>query len=41
MRARIYIDASVVGGCEDDEFAEDSVRLMECFVRGREVLTDE
>lgn len=38
MRARIYVDASVVGGCEDDEFAEQSVRLTECFVRGKSVL---
>lgn len=38
MRVRIYVDASVVGGCEDDEFAEDSVRLMECFIRGDSVL---
>ena len=38
MKVRIYVDASVVGGCEDDEFAEHSVRLMECFVRGDFVL---
>ncbi len=38
MRVRIYVDASVVGGCEDDEFAVHSVRLMECFVRGEFVL---
>jgi hypothetical protein len=38
MRIRIYVDASVVGGCEDDEFAEHSLRLMECFVRGDFVL---
>ena len=38
MRVRIYADASVVGGCEDDEFAEHSVPLMECFVRGSFVL---
>jgi hypothetical protein len=38
MKARIYIDASVVGGCEDDEFAEHSLRLMECFVSGDFVL---
>jgi hypothetical protein len=24
----------VIGGCEDDEFADDSLVLMECFVRG-------
>ena len=38
MKARIYVDASVLGGCEDDEFAEHSVRLMGCFVRGESVL---
>ena len=38
MRTRIYVDASVVGGCEDDEFAEHSLRLMECFVRGDSTL---
>ena len=27
-----------MGGCEDEEFAEHSVRLMECFVRGERVL---
>ena len=26
LKARIYADASVVGGCEDDEFSEYSVR---------------
>lgn len=34
MRPRIYIDASVVGGCEDNEFAGDSLRLMDSFSRG-------
>jgi hypothetical protein len=38
VKARIYVDASVVGGCEDDEFSAHSVRLMECFVRGDLVL---
>ena len=38
MKPRIYVDASVVGGCEDDEFAEHSIRLMECFSRGDFVL---
>ena len=38
MKARIYVDASVVGGCEDDEFSEHSVRLLERFVRGECVL---
>jgi len=34
MKARVYVDASVVGGCEDEEFAEHSIRLMERLVRG-------
>ena len=38
MRTRIYVDASVVGGCEDGEFAEHSVPLMAGFVRGESVL---
>lgn len=38
MRRRIYTDASVLGGCEDVEFAEYSLRLMESFVRGEQVL---
>jgi len=29
MRMRVYIDTSVVGGCLDEEFAEDSLRLFE------------
>ena len=38
MKARIYVDTSVVGGCEDDEFSEHSSRLMQHFVRGDFVL---
>ncbi len=38
MKIRIYTDTSVLGGCEDEEFAEHSVRLMEGFVRGELVL---
>jgi hypothetical protein len=38
MKPRIYVDASVVGGCEDDEFATHSLRLIESFVRGDFVL---
>ena len=34
MKPRIYVDASVIGGCWDDEFSEHSIRLMECFARG-------
>jgi hypothetical protein len=38
MKLRIYTDTSVLGGCEDEEFAEHSVRLMEGFVEGQRVL---
>jgi len=38
MKSRIYTDTSVLGGCEDEEFAGHSVRLMEGFVRGELVL---
>ena len=34
----VYVDASVVGGCEDPEFAEDSLALWQEFVRGRYIL---
>jgi hypothetical protein len=38
MKPRIYVDTSVIGGCEDDEFAAHSLQLMECFIRGDFVL---
>ena len=38
MKLRIYTDTSVLGGCEDEEFAEHSIRLVEGFVRGERVL---
>src|SRR5262245_8137211 len=38
MKARTYTDTSVLGGCEDEDFAEHSVRLMESFVRGERIL---
>ncbi|HEY4592774.1 MAG TPA: PIN domain protein [Thermoanaerobaculia bacterium] len=38
MRLRIYVDTSVVGGCEDDEFWEHSIRLMKYFATGKFVL---
>jgi len=34
MRARIYTDTSVLGGCEDEEFREPSRRLFEAFQGG-------
>ena len=33
-KLRIYIDTSVIGGCEDEEFSEDSRQLMEEFRLG-------
>ena len=38
MIFRIYTDTSVLGGCEDEEFAEHSVALMDGFTRGERVL---
>ena len=38
MKARIYSDTSVLGGCEDDEFREPSRRLLEAFVGGQLIL---
>jgi hypothetical protein len=35
---RVYVDTSVIGGCQDDEFAEDSLRLSEAARYGRLVL---
>ncbi|HOZ45649.1 MAG TPA: hypothetical protein PLO37_08715 [Candidatus Hydrogenedentes bacterium] len=34
-RLLIYVDASVVGGCEDREFSEGSLLLWRCFAEGR------
>ncbi|OGL44047.1 MAG: PIN domain protein [Candidatus Schekmanbacteria bacterium RBG_13_48_7] len=34
MKTRIYIDTSVIGGCEDVEFKEFSQRLIDSFSRG-------
>ncbi|GMV90551.1 MAG: hypothetical protein AMXMBFR82_03290 [Candidatus Hydrogenedentota bacterium] len=38
MRLRVYTDTSVLGGCEDEEFAAHSVRLLEGFVLGERTL---
>lgn len=38
MRPRIYTDTSVIGGCEDQEFAEYSLRLMSQFGSGDSIL---
>lgn len=34
----IYVDASVVGGCEDIEFSEDSLALWRLFIQGQYVM---
>lgn len=34
MKQRIYIDTSVIGGCEDEEFSERSVLLFDEFRQG-------
>ncbi len=34
FKPRIYVDTSVIGGCEDDEFRNHSHRLFEGFRRG-------
>jgi predicted nucleic acid-binding protein len=34
MKARIYTDTSVLGGCEDDEFRDPSRKLLQAFQRG-------
>lgn len=38
MNLRVYIDTSVLGGCEDLEFQEFSRQLMEHFVEGHFIL---
>jgi len=38
MVYRVYVDTSVIGGCEDMEFAEESLRLFELARGGRLLL---
>jgi hypothetical protein len=33
-RLHVYVDVSVIGGCEDAEFAEASLALWDLFVKG-------
>jgi len=33
-RQHVYVDTSVIGGCEDEEFSEDSRALWEYFCKG-------
>jgi predicted nucleic acid-binding protein len=35
MAFRVYVDTSVIGGCVDAEFAEDSLRLFDLVRAGR------
>ena len=37
-RLLVYVDASVIGGCEDLEFSEDSLALWHEFIAGRCVM---
>lgn len=37
MKTRIYLDTSVIGGCEDDEFSPWSNQLLEEIRRGRRI----
>lgn len=38
IKLRIYIDTSVIGGCFDEEFAEDSIKLFDEFISGDKIL---
>jgi predicted nucleic acid-binding protein len=38
MKLRVYVDNSVVGGCDDEEFRDHSKRLMACFAKGDLIL---
>jgi len=38
MRLRIYVDTSVIGGCVDDEFAQESLALFEMARAGEVIL---
>lgn len=38
MKPRIYVDTSVLGGCEDSEFREPSRQLLDAFLRGRAIM---
>jgi len=33
-RLHIYVDSSVIGGCEDPEFSEDNLALWRLFIKG-------
>jgi len=37
-RLLVYVDSSVIGGCEDEEFKADSLALWRRFIEGRYTL---
>jgi len=37
FKLRVYIDTSVVGGCLDKEFKEDSIKLFKGFKEGKKI----
>lgn len=38
MKKRIYTDTSVIGGCLDEEFKEDSLKIFAEFIAGKSIL---
>jgi predicted nucleic acid-binding protein len=38
VKPRIYVDTSVLGGCEDPEFRESSRRLLDAFLHGHAIM---
>ncbi len=38
FKLRVYIDTSVIGGCLDEEFKEDSIQLFDEFIKGTKTL---
>ncbi len=37
MKQRIYLDTSVIGGCEDEEFSTWSIKLFDDFRQGLKI----
>jgi hypothetical protein len=38
IKLRVYVDASVVGGCVDEKFKVDSLALWDKFIQGQFIL---
>lgn len=38
FKLRVYIDTSVLGGCRDEEFKDDSIKLFDEFTKGTKTL---